>query len=162
MDGFIPGKSLSRRGTWTPVFALNLMVPLFFGWMVTQEGGRIGMGAGIALLWYLGYCLFGLSEACGRALVIGGVLVAVVQFCPILHILAGLASVGLADALWHGSFADMRINTEIGGFIATLVMGLLMMGVAAVIGAIGSLMFPGQPRVSPAPASHLYDRQLDG
>ena len=67
-------------------------------------------------------------------------------------------SVGFADYVWPGSFADMGIRTELSGLIATLSMGLMMMGVAAVIGT----MFPGRPRVSPAPASHLYDRQLDG
>jgi hypothetical protein len=164
MDEFSPEKAPSRLGMWSIAFASNLVVPLFLGWMVTQQGGRIGMGAGIGLLWYLGYRVCGGSDACGRALVIGGILVAATQFCPILQIFTGVMSVGFADHVWPGSFANMGIRTELSGLIATLSMGLMMMGVAAVIGTIGSLMFPGRSRVSPAPAPAplLYDRQLDG
>jgi hypothetical protein len=162
MDEFSPEKAPSRLGMWSIAFASNLVVPLLIGWMVTQQGGRIGMVAGIGLLWYLGYRVCVASDGCGRALVIGGILVAATQFCPILPVFAGLMGLGVAERLWPESFVNMGTKTELGGFIATVVMGLVMMGVAAVIGSIANVLFPRRPRVSPAPASHLYDRQLDG
>jgi hypothetical protein len=162
MDEFIPEKTPSRRDMWSIAFVANLALPLFFGWMVTYEGGRIGMVAGVGLLWYLGYRICGASDACGRALVIGAIPVAAAQLCPILHIFAGITSVGVADAVCHGSFANTGIKTELGGFIATLSMGVMMIGVAAVIGTIGSLLFPRRPRERLVAGSHLYDRYLDG
>jgi hypothetical protein len=162
MDEFIPEENPSRLEMWSIAFASNLIVPLLIGWMVTQEGGRIGMVAGIGLLWYLGYRVCVASDGCGRALVIGGILVAATQLCPILQIFTGIMSVGFADHVWPGSFADMGIRTELSGLIATLSMGLMMMGLAAVIGTIGNLLFPARSWVAPAPASHLYDRQVDG
>lgn len=162
MDEFIPEENPSRLGMWSIAFASNLIVPLLIGWTVTQEGGRIGMGAGIGLLWYLGYRVCVASDWCGRALVIGGILVAATQFCPILQIFTGIMSVGFANHVWPGSFADMGIRTELSGLIATLSMGLMMMGVAAVIGTIGNLLVPARSWVSPSPTPHLYDRQVDG
>ena len=47
MDEFIPEENPSRLEMWSIAFASNLIVPLLIGWMVTQEGGRIGMVAGI-------------------------------------------------------------------------------------------------------------------
>src|SRR4051812_45955968 len=36
---------------WSVVFAANLVVPLLFGWTVTQQGGRIGMALGTFVLY---------------------------------------------------------------------------------------------------------------
>jgi hypothetical protein len=164
MDKFIPEKPPSRRGRWTMIFGLNLVVPLYFGDLVTIDGGRIGMAAGIGLLWSLGYRLSGMSDAWGRALLIGGTVVAATQLLPILQIFVGLVSVSLAGAQFRVPVSYMRVKGEIGGFIATFSMGLIMMSGAALVGAIGSAMFPRRPGAEPgpAPAGPLFDRQLDG
>ncbi len=163
MDKFIPEKPPSRLGLWTIAFGVNLVVPLYIGCHVTNDGGRIGMAAGIGLLWYLGYRVCGMSDAWGRAMVFGGIVVAPTQLLPILQIIAGVVSVNLAGALTRTSGGDMSVATPIGGLIATLSMGLIMMSGALLLGAIGSAMFPGRPRTGPelAPADHLFDWQLD-
>ena len=129
--------------------------------MVTSEGGRIGMAAGTALLWYFGHRICAMNDAISRVLVGGGVVVGLAQLFPVAHIFVGLASVGIANALLQQPSSDMGVTSEIGGLIATGTMGLVMMSGASVIGAIGALLFRRRPGVAPASVSQLYDRQLD-
>jgi hypothetical protein len=161
MDDVMPRKSQPRQVWWALVFGLNLIVSLFFGWMVTAEGGRIGMAAGVALLWYLGHRLCAISDPFGRALVAGGFVVALTQLFPIAHIFVGIVSVGIAQSLLHEPDSGSSIHSPIAGLIATGSMGVIMMTVAACLGAIGSLMFARRRSAVPAQVPGLYDRQLD-
>ncbi len=166
MGAFIPEKPRSRRRIWTLVFALNLIVPLFFGWMMTADGGRFGMAAGIGLLWYLGDRACGWTDGWGRALVSGGFVVALSQLFPLLQIWAGIVGTGIATALERVTSGEPRVggtlHTELGGLIATGVTGLCLMGVAAFCGGIGVWLTSRRSRVTPQRGSLLYDRQLDG
>jgi hypothetical protein len=164
MDDFTsPWTSHTRPAWWALVFGLNLIVPLLFGWTVTSEGGRIGMVAGVGLLWYLGHRLCAMSDPIGRALVGGGIVVGLAQLFPVAHICVGVASVEVANAVLQQLYPDKGMQSAIGGLIATGMMGLVMMIVAACIGAIGDKLFRRRPRVAPTPASvsQLYDRHLD-
>jgi hypothetical protein len=166
MGAFIPERPRSRGRIWTLVFVLNLIVPLFFGWMLTADSGRFGMAAGIGLLWYLGYRACGQNDWWGRALVRGGFLVALTQLFPLLQIWAGVVGVGIASALGPLVMADTHIggtiHTGLGGLIATVLTGLSLMGVAAFCGAITVWLTSRRAQTSPAHGSVLYDRQLDG
>src|ERR1700723_1068513 len=95
MDDAPPRTARSWQRLWLCAFALNLIVPGFFWLLMAGLGGRIGMGGGIGLLWYLGHRICGLSVASGRALVRGGFIIAAMQLCPILQIFTGIMSMGI-------------------------------------------------------------------
>ena len=147
---------------------MNLIVPGFLGLLVTGLGGRIGMGAAIGLLWYLGHRICGLSDKCGRALVRGSFIVAAMQLFPILQMASGIVSMGIVQLLGLGSFTPDDDDpsptgvTELGGLVAAGLTGLTLMGVAACCGAILAWLTAERPRVRLVPGSPLYDRHLDG
>jgi hypothetical protein len=153
---------------WLCAFTSNLIVPVLFGLLMTRLGGRIGMGAAIALLWYLGHRICGLSVASGRALVIGGFIIAAMQCFPILQIVAGAMSMGLVRVLGLGDFSVDDDDpfpsglTELGGLVAAGLTGLTLMGLAACCGAIVAWLNAERPRVRLLPGSALYDRHVDG
>lgn len=124
--------------TWTAVFAANLIIPLLYGWEVTRDGGRGGMGLAILAL-----CLFGLvvsaqSRKMAWALALGGCLVALLQPVMVLHIFAG----GLALNLWTGSIRGGGLS-EFGGFAVTVMTGGPLMVLALVCGLVIDWLFIG-------------------
>ncbi len=154
-----------RQFLWPVALAINLIVPVMFGLLVTEHGGRIGMVAGIVLLWYLGHRICVINDALGRALVVGGFIVATTQLIPVLQFVSGIVSVGSVVALRLGTAADDEHSegmTELGGLIATVMTGLALMAVAALCGAIVGWLTAGRLRSKPVSGSHLHDRQLDG
>jgi hypothetical protein len=168
MDDMTPSTARSRQLLWLCAFALNLIVPGSLGLAMTSLGGRIGMGAAILLLWYLGHRICVMNDATGRALVLGSFIVAAMQLFPILQIIAGIMGMAAAKALGLGDFSvdDDDISppgvTELGGLIAAGLTGLTLMGVAACCGAILGWLTAERPRVRLVPGSALYDRHLDG
>jgi hypothetical protein len=168
MDDVTPSKAPSWQRQWLCAYALNLIVPGCLGLAVTGLGGRIGMGAAILLLWYLGHRICGLSVASGRTLVLGSFIVAAMQLFPILQTLAGVLSMAVVRVLGLGAFSVDDDDpfppgmTELGGLIAAGLTGLTLMGMAACCGAILGWLTAERPRVRLVPGSALYDRQLDG
>jgi hypothetical protein len=120
------------------VFLLNLPIALIFGWGLTQGWGRLGLFSALLVLLVLGYQACGVYRASGPTVIVGGILVALSQFIPILHIFAGVTSFRIAALLGlaHLTSHDLPENVPDwpGGFFVTLVVGGMLMGFAFVLG----------------------------
>jgi hypothetical protein len=110
---------------WTLVFAVNLFMPLLFGWSVTSHGGRIGMFLAITFLWLLGVAVCRRAGMLRTALVVGAAIFSASQVLPLIQVFSGELALtfwfksdptDLLNALWmnDGAFS------ETGGFIVTL------------------------------------------
>ncbi len=155
----------SRAWDWTWVFALNLIVPLMFGRSFTDQAGRIGMAAAIALLWYLGDRLCTMGEAVARALVIGGLFVALTQPWPFPQVIAGSIALEVAAALGQATLPDSSppiIGTELGGLVATGLTGVILMGVAGLVGALVCWFIASSSGSGSAAKATLYGGEVDG
>ena len=144
------------RFYWFFVFAANLIVPLFFGLGMTNEGGRWGMATALSLIWFFGHMCCSRSKEMGCILVVGGLLVAITQIFPMLHIVAGMTSLGIIAKLNLAEVENSTrypiLRTELSGFIATLLTSIQLL-VAACIGGVvlrilQSIIKPGtQPHI---------------
>ncbi|WP_165068810.1 hypothetical protein [Paludisphaera rhizosphaerae] len=126
--------------SWFIVCTLNLPVPLFLGFISTQNLGHVGLVLGVIAVYWIGYraCLTARDEV--RAVVRGGWVVAILQFLPIFHMMAGAMGLGAAAELGLGHSFDPLLggtaNTLLGGLIATLVTAMLLVAFAGFLGAI--------------------------
>ena len=121
---------------WLTVFALNLILPGFLGWQTTENGGRLGMLVGAAVLLTVGLWICSRAAKLGFALIIGGIAVALSQVIGILQMLAGISAYACAEALGlvESMQAGPHISNAIGGFVITLITGALLMAAALVAG----------------------------
>jgi hypothetical protein len=125
--------SLQRVG-WPLVFLANLPVPVRFGWGVTDWGGRIGMIAAIGVLYVLGRESMRRVPGLDAMIIWGGTLIALSQFYPVIHILAGVVGIRAAFLLrlvtteWPGEAGMLA------GCIITLLTGGILMAIAVVAG----------------------------
>ena len=120
---------------WTVVYVANLIVPVFFGRLICDtDDALLGMGAGVFVWWAV------LSPICFRpgrlriALVVGAGFVAIAQFLPILHIVAGTVAIDF----WK--YADGKLgklnqlNTFSAGFSVTILTGFFLLAIALAVG----------------------------
>lgn len=86
---------------WVLVFLINLPMPVLFGlYLVATPGGFLGMAGG-CLIWCgtgIAVC-FSRHAAHVRATSLGGVLVALSQFYPLLQMYAGLLAIFIVSPL---------------------------------------------------------------
>jgi hypothetical protein len=120
---------------WIRVYAANLPVPTFFGFVATCESGRTGMIAGILAILAIG------CRACVRhtelmhRVAYGGWLVAFLQIIPFWQILAGSIAIIAAEATGLAQNRELaQIDTLLGGFLATMATGGLLIALAGLIG----------------------------
>jgi hypothetical protein len=118
--------------SWTVVFALNLVVPLIFGWDMTEHGGHVGLIVATAMLWVSGFRVGGKTRDRRFVMLSGGTFVALTQFVPFLQIMAGLAGWGLTSL----STSKSPLFTEAQGFLATIITGGLLLVAAIFFGRI--------------------------
>lgn len=120
---------------WIVVCAVNLIVPVFLGWGITDDRGRIGMALGIVVVLALGYRACFSSPEVVRTIAYGGWLVAFTQCIPFVQFIAGFVGVGVAQELGLASEGGIGlVSTIMGGFVATLITGGLLIALAVVIG----------------------------
>ena len=147
--GSIPGKSPpGKRGglgefppilPWMGVYLVNLIVPLYFGSLVTRGLGKAGMVIGILLVFSLGCLLCFVSRKIILAIVYGGWIVAASQFFPLLHIFAGSIGIRAASALGMTTTHrpdDVDVDTALGGVLATVVTGAILLAVSSILGLV--------------------------
>ncbi len=144
-DPYFAGRILDKSGeptgshglppliAWSCVYAVNLIGPVYWGSMVTRDGGRVGMLIGIIVVFVLGWRVCYVSRSTVLTVVYGGWIVAASQFLPILHLFAGGIGIAAAEPMSGG---DGNLNTVLGGFIATLVTGCILIALAAAFGVI--------------------------
>ncbi len=122
---------VNRAMVWTFVLALNLILPLLFGFSIAGKSGLFGMSIGIALVWLTGVwaCRWPkLMEVMSR----GGIVVAGFQGFPFFHIAIGMFAlwlVALVPGQNHIKLLDDDFNGEIGNrstLLATMVTAILL------------------------------------
>jgi hypothetical protein len=134
---------------WTAVVAANLPVPLYFGMIVTNAGGKLGMACGVALIYWLGLRACRVARGAIIAVVHGGWVVAAFQIFPVLQMAAGTAGLSLASALGLARFhVAVDVDVVLGGFLATLATGAILIAVAAALGALRWLATRSRPRTT--------------
>lgn len=142
-------KPVWRR--WSRVFALNMIVPLLFGLPMTFGIGWVGMFAAVPVLFALGGCVCACQPNIGRALIRGGVLVALSQLFPVLQIMAGLVAMDLTAVLGQVKATVGRppeVASVSGGFLMTIFTGLLLMCAALFLGLLIQAILPDRSRNS--------------
>jgi len=131
---------------WTAVFLVNLPLPVLFGLSATENDGRAGMFVATLLLLILGFWVCATSGRAGRVLIVGGVLVGLSQFIPALQFAAGMASLGLGQALGqvkpHYGGEPGNVISEAGGFLVTLSTGDLLMTASVALGLLLQAITP--------------------
>jgi hypothetical protein len=131
-----PTSALPLRFGWPMVFLANLPVPLLFGCGVCDWSGRIGMFAAIGLLYVLG------REICRRVrgldliMICGGVLVALSQVYPMIHIFSAGLAFRTAErlGLLESTKTVPNVTGAFTGCIVTLLTGGMLLAIAAVAG----------------------------
>ncbi|APW61640.1 hypothetical protein [Paludisphaera borealis] len=144
------GKGPAPVLAWACVYVANLPYPLFCGVILTTDSGRMGMVLGILAVFLTGYRSCFVYREAILTVAYGGWIVAAFQFVPFLQVMAGLIGVAVAEATGQAASGDLGpINTVLGGFLATLVTGGILIALAAVLG----LMTRGLTRML-NPADH--------
>ena len=132
------GKRLGSGGpppvlAWILVYTVNLGIPVLWGLMVTREGGRVGMVIGIIVVFAIGCRVCFVSRRAMLTVVYGGWIVALSQAFPALQIIAGI--IGLS-AVRVTTSEERDVSTILGGFIATLITGCVLITIATALGAV--------------------------
>jgi hypothetical protein len=151
-DPYFAGRILDKSGkvpgpdgpppvlAWICVYAVNLIVPVWMGSAMTHDGGKVGMLIGIIVVFALGCRVCFVSRRAVLTVVYGGWIIALTQFAPILHIFAGVIGVRAALALSQETSPDTygspNVNTTLGGLIATVITGSILITAAVVLGAV--------------------------
>lgn len=143
-DGAIvkrPGWAADRPGDWPPydlwtwVYLANLPVATFLGFHTAYGPGLIGMVLGVAGVYAGGRWRCRANPRAFRMVSYGGLITAALQIFPLLHIFAGVLGIGAASVL--GQYENTHAAgalTLLGGLIATLVTGIVMISLAGVAG----------------------------
>lgn len=123
-----------------------MIVPMMFGLSILRDTGRTGLAVA-ACAFLIGGCLVCyVSNAWGRRLVFGTLLLAFTQFLPILQIMAGLFAIEIVGKLnmnFDAGLQDMpQATSELAGFLLTVFTGLPLATIAVVLGSLFCFFFP--------------------
>ncbi len=135
----------SRIALWAIVLGINLPICFGFGLELvgSHDGGLIGMGFGILLVWAIGLPVCGYGKWAFDALFTGGIFLALTQFIPLVQIAAGV----FAIKVWEGLTGDsVRTNQnliflEVRGLALTLLTAQPLVGFAFLGGLIFNWLF---------------------
>ena len=138
---------------WPFALALNLIVPLMFAWGVTSRNGRIGMFLGIGLILAGGWIVCYYYSSIARRMIGSAVLTAMTQVYPIPQMLAGMIALSVVNLLESHQPDEMdrglpMMHTELGGFVATMIVGGLMLIFAFGLVMLFELVSPSKQRDS--------------
>jgi hypothetical protein len=131
-----PRASPPPLGKWAWVYVANLPFALFFGTLATTAIGAAGMWLGVLALFLIGRRACFVARESVLTVVYGGWILAAFQFIPVGQIAAGLAGVGAAQAMGLAHHDLGPIHTALGGFVATIVTGSLLLLAAAALGLV--------------------------
>ncbi len=144
---------LGRVQIWTAVCAANMVLPgVFVGFGATGDGGRVGFGLAIIVIWLLGAWMCSWPNF-GAVVCRGGAVMAVLQVFPAFHLAAGVCSIGLVWSIpslriesspYRGGVYHINL-TDLGRFLATI------LGAAFLF--VPSFLFGGGHRLLFAPPS---------
>ncbi|QDV34178.1 hypothetical protein [Tautonia plasticadhaerens] len=133
---------------WVKVFAANLPIPLCFGTMSVDRGAFVGLIGALFVMAVLGADACSRWDRPGRAVIGGGVLVALAQMFPLPQVCAGALALrvasGLALAVPVEDLGFSRATGVAGGFLVTLMTGGLLIAGALLLGLVLQLITPAR------------------
>ena len=137
----------SAFAAWTFVFGANLIVPLLFGWGLTQDHGRTGMLVALVGFLSAGWAFCFSRPIAARKLIAGSVITGVSQVFPVLHIIAGTMALEIALRFGFVAINDASpmghdVSGEAGGFLLTLIVGCTLLVCAAGAGQLLGFLLP--------------------
>ena len=127
---------------WTAVYLANLPLLVWLGIHATSHHERIGMWAGVWLMWAIGAMICSRPSRFRQALVLGSLWFMWVQCIPIPHLIAGLIAVITWEQL--GEAIPNGIKPLLEGFMITVMTGQLLLIPAVLIGYMASAIFGGE------------------
>jgi hypothetical protein len=131
---------------WPFVFMANMILPMLFGWDLLDKAGSIGVLCATLALLIPGWLLIAIWPTAGKRLIVGAILVALLQFFPVLHIILGViafeVTAYLGQATEMNDLQSASIDTEFGGFIITMLVGSGLLVIAIGMGTILYLILP--------------------
>ena len=133
---------------WVGVFLLNMCVPVWLGWQLTEGAGNLGMFEGTCVLFVSGYVLCASARSMAKALVVGGVAIGLSQVFPALQMMAGIAGFFFAQLIGLDGSADEipRLTNDAATFVTTIITGGLLMAAAFVAGLAIRALFSARVR----------------
>ena len=141
-----PSTFFQKRGVvqtaWFLAVAINLPIPLMFGFSFTAEGAaRLGMLIGIAAVYGTGVwiCLHK-AEVMWR-LIVGSVFTALSQIWPMLHMLVGIVAMGISKFIFDADRERDQIEAIPEVVLSTLLTGLGLIIPSFVMGLIFLMVF---------------------
>jgi hypothetical protein len=133
---------LSYAG-WLGLVAINTPLPLLFALSIVRSWAVVGVALAFIPMLFIGIRICRLPNLGGKPIFVGGLLTALLQFLPILHIFIGMLAVQIAMSIdellgarqngEHEPFG-FQLQTIPGAFIATCITGALLPTVATVLG----------------------------
>lgn len=125
-------------GWWTCVFGANLPVPLIFGLWATSKVGTWGMVGALVVLYWIGFALCLFRFRVSRSLVCGALVLAVLQFVPLLQFLAGAAALKFTETVC-GRAPDRelpatQVESDLEAFVAVFLSAQPLWIIAILIG----------------------------
>lgn len=131
---------------WTMVCLANLVAPGILGGIATSGNARVGMVLGVFVVLALGLAACQVHRWAVLTVVYGGWIVAGFQPLPLMQFAAGaLGMMAAAEAEAVTGGRPLHLTTLLGGLIATVVTGGVLIGFAAAFGlAMRGLAFLGR------------------
>ncbi len=129
------------------IFMLNLPFSFSMGMMVNAHQNTLIMLIGCAILLAIGCFIGKRRQRIAVSLTVGGLIVAPTQFAPFLQVMVGLVVVegfGVATGLVESDEYGAAIHNGISPWaclIFTLLTGLILMGIALILGEVIRLLF---------------------
>jgi hypothetical protein len=152
-----------RETGWTLAFAVNLPVPMFLAISCVDKWAGLGVIGALVVMAVLGNKACSRRDRPSRAVVFGGIVVAVLQLIPLLQVCAGTLALRAGAELGLATSSDVglyRATGVLGGFLVTMLTGAQLIGVALVLGLFTMLITPSRwwgvppgPDASTKPAS---------
>jgi len=130
---------------WTVVVLCNLIVPLLISWSMTSGEGKAGIGVAVGVALLIGY----LGSVFAPLFVLfttrGGLLVALSQAFPVLHMVAGLVSITCLNRI--GILPDDAVMRDepfgfAEAFFMTVLTGGILVSTACGLGLLLRLVTP--------------------
>lgn len=132
---------------WTVVVLCNLIVPLLIGWSMTSREGRAGIASAVLIALLMGYIGSVFAPLFILFTTRGGLLVALSQAFPVLHMVAGwvaiacLNRIGIHPDFDFGLMADKRFGF-VAAFFLTVLTGGILVATACGLGLLIRLVTP--------------------
>jgi hypothetical protein len=133
------------RFAWPTAVVLHLPVPLWFGWFVAAGGiARLGMFAGIAIVYGIGRRLCSSNPWLMKRLAVGSMITSVSQFWPMAQMLIGMFAISVSAAIFsvnNSGRGPGELDSFPGVALATILTGLGLIIPSLIVGMVAVAIF---------------------